>query len=354
MAIKDRKVGKKINIWLLVWGGLTIISYTAPLADPGKVPFAVALLLAYPFMLLINLSLGVFFLVRSKYLSALFALLLIIAGWPLHSKNFTSGGSKIAPQPTDLKMVSFNINYGYQLLSGDTPANSTATEWIQMMNEHKKPDVLALQEFVPSLKKWMEDHYPFAHLINKINYRTAIYTDHPVIDFGFLAFENYENSVVWADIDFPVKGVCRIYNIHLQSNQITDQSELIKKEGLDWSWQSLRSVLEIFGNYQRSSAMRVNQVETILEHSKESPYPVIIMGDINDLPISYTYRKLSYGKKDSFLEAGRGFGVTYLGPVPLLRIDAIFTDPEFKTIDHQLIAEPFSDHKPVVAWVRKE
>lgn len=353
MAKKPAFSGRKINLWLLVWGGLTIVSYMAPLADPGKVPFAVALLLAYPFMLLMNLALGIFFLMRSRYLSALFALLLIVAGWPLHSKNFSSGGIKIAPYQTDLKLVSFNINYGYQLLANDTPAKSTASQWIQLMNEHKKPDVLALQEFVPTLKSWVDDHYPFRNLINKTNFRTAILTDHPVMDYGFITFENYENSVVWADIDFPKKGICRIYNIHLQSNQITDQSEQIKKEGLDWSRQSVKAVLNIFKNYQRSSAMRVEQVRSILEHSKESPYPVIIMGDINDLPISYTYRKLSYGKNDSFLEAGRGFGVTYLGPIPLLRIDVIFTDPIFKTINHQLIGEPFSDHKPVVAWVRR-
>ena len=208
MAKKPAFSGRKINLWLLVWGGLTIVSYMAPLADPGKVPFAVALLLAYPFMLLMNLALGIFFLMRSRYLSALFALLLIVAGWPLHSKNFSSGGIKIAPYQTDLKLVSFNINYGYQLLANDTPAKSTASQWIQLMNEHKKPDVLALQEFVPTLKSWVDDHYPFRNLINKTNFRTAILTDHPVMDYGFITFENYENSVVWADIDFPKKGIC--------------------------------------------------------------------------------------------------------------------------------------------------
>ena len=47
---------------------------------------------------------------------------------------------------------------------------------------------------------------------------------------------------------------------------------------------------------------------------------MILCGDFNDTPLSYTYRQLSRKLTDSFIEKGRGIGNTYIGEFPSFRI----------------------------------
>ena len=60
----------------------------------------------------------------------------------------------------------------------------------------------------------------------------------------------------------------------------------------------------------------------------ECRYPKIVVGDFNDVPVSYTYREISSGLNDAFVESGSGLETTYKGPFPSFRIDYIlFSDP---------------------------
>ena len=96
---------------------------------------------------------------------------------------------------------------------------------------------------------------------------------------------------------------------------------------------------------------RSDQVNTILEHIESSRHPVIICGDFNDTPISYTYHKLAQGRKDSFREAGKGFAATFAPAWPLLRIDYILFPKQFRGISHTTPRTGFSDHYPVIAEI---
>ena len=83
-----------------------------------------------------------------------------------------------------------------------------------------------------------------------------------------------------------------------------------------------------------------------------SPYPVILAGDFNDTPSSYTYRTMKGDMTDGFRDSGSGYGGTfrYLGGV--LRIDYIFYDDAFEGIRYYMPPEDVSDHKAVVAELR--
>ncbi len=92
---------------------------------------------------------------------------------------------------------------------------------------------------------------------------------------------------------------------------------------------------------------RAHQAQKVLEHMEESPYEVIICGDFNDTPMSYTYN-LFYSKYiDAFRNSSSGLGVTYAGRVPAGRIDYIFHSKNIKTSNFQIQKEVFSDHKAI-------
>ena len=80
-----------------------------------------------------------------------------------------------------------------------------------------------------------------------------------------------------------------------------------------------------------------------------SRHPVIVCGDFNDVPNSYTYFTVKGDLQDAFLEKGSGFGRTLRMLSPTLRIDYILADQRFKVTQYHKIEVPYSDHYPILA-----
>lgn len=93
------------------------------------------------------------------------------------------------------------------------------------------------------------------------------------------------------------------------------------------------------GELEHNSSIRAGQVGEIRAEMDASPYPVILAGDFNDTPSSYTYRTMKGDMTDGFRDSGSGYGGTfrYLGGV--LRIDYIFYDDAFEGIRYYMPQE---------------
>ena len=83
-----------------------------------------------------------------------------------------------------------------------------------------------------------------------------------------------------------------------------------------------------------------------------SPYPVILAGDFNDTPSSYTYREMKGALTDGFRRCGNGYGGTFRYLGGLLRIDYVFYDDTFECVRYYMPSEVVSDHKVVIAELR--
>ena len=75
------------------------------------------------------------------------------------------------------------------------------------------------------------------------------------------------------------------------------------------------------------------QVKVIEQNMKQSPYPIIVCGDFNDTPLSYTYNKIKSNLIDSFTISGSELEILF--KIPMLRIDYIFHDNKFKSYNYQ-------------------
>ena len=89
----------------------------------------------------------------------------------------------------------------------------------------------------------------------------------------------------------------------------------------------------------------------ISNYIKDSPYPVVVMGDFNDTPQSYAYRKIKKGLHDAFKISGRGFGNTYAGELPSFRIDYIMYSNPLISYQFKRIKTEYSDHFPITTWL---
>ena len=79
--------------------------------------------------------------------------------------------------------------------------------------------------------------------------------------------------------------------MHLESIQINEKDNLIQK---------IQKINE--GN-----KIRVNQIEIINQNISNSPYPVILCGDMNDSPHSYAYNKINIEYELQNLDNGNNF-----------------------------------------------
>ena len=146
----------------------------------------------------------------------------------------------------------------------------------------------------------------------------------------------------------------RIYNMHLQSiafgatdYQYMDDLEKNKQT------EDIEHSKSIGKRLKKAFIKRARQADLISESIAASPYPVIVCGDFNDTPASYTYHRIAGNLKDAFVESGNGFGKSYVGKFPSFRIDYILHSKQFKAFDFKTIHEELSDHYPVVTYLEK-
>ena len=142
----------------------------------------------------------------------------------------------------------------------------------------------------------------------------------------------------------------RVYNCHFQSYNIS----------LSGIGKALRSdvgdaVRDTERKMSSSLSLRPRQVDAVIRDIEKSALPCIVAGDFNDTPMSYTYWRLSKGRRDSFMEAGHGFGATYSMLRPLLRIDYVLYPELLTAVFHKVCKEETaSDHYPIVTILRHD
>ena len=160
------------------------------------------------------------------------------------------------------------------------------------------------------------------------------------------------NGYLISDIETKA-GTIRVINAHLQSNQI---SGIAGEIGQDSTLaEGLGRAESMFRNYGASAAIRAKQANEIRKAVKESPHPVIVGGDFNDVPSSYTYQRILTPRlRDAWAEAGSGIGTTFTGPLPGLRIDFLLVDTSLSVLDIERVETGYSDHRALRAILSRK
>jgi endonuclease/exonuclease/phosphatase family metal-dependent hydrolase len=150
------------------------------------------------------------------------------------------------------------------------------------------------------------------------------------------------------------RDTVRLFNLHLESVRLRHEDYSFIS-GFDLQFEKDEKIqensLRIIKKLKTAFTRRAGQVSYLSEAIKDSPYPVILCGDFNDTPNSYTYQQLTDKLVDSFKESGTGFGNTYIGKLPSFRIDYILHDDYFISSDYQRKTISLSDHYPVSCWL---
>lgn len=105
----------------------------------------------------------------------------------------------------------------------------------------------------------------------------------------------------------------------------------------------------LIAKLKRGFESRTKSTSLLIEKLPDDDLPLVICGDFNDTPLSYTYNQMrNAGLKDAFITASSGIGKTYCGPLPLLRIDYFWYNECVEIIDYKRIKQTTSDHYPLL------
>ena len=361
-AVKHKKSRTDKLVLFLNLGAILalLLSYAAAHFSPTTMGYLVLFGLAYPFVLLLNVAFIIYWLFkrpRFGIFSGLFILLGIGHLTDFFQISFSKSADKTA---SHLKVLTYNVHVFDVFDKKEGP--QTRDAFFDLLNR-EQADVLCFQEFFHSEKKKffptkdtilkflpnVHFHERYTHALGGQQYfGVALFSKYPIVRKGYVPFSSDANNFcIYADLVVDGDTV-RVYNGHLQSirlkpedydlaNGKTEQSEID-----DASKRIARRLKSAF-------VKRQEQVDRITTSIKASPYPVILCGDFNDPPVSYTYETLTDILSDSFVECGNGIGNTYIGAFPSFRIDYILHSESLKAIDYRTLEEELSDHHAITA-----
>ncbi len=277
-------------------------------------------------------------------------------------------GYDLTTGPGRLKVMSWNV-HGMGIF--DRPPDRTTDDRIIAQIRAEAPDILVLPEFYTVYNNSLKPYS--THIMDECGYKefrfrydntigakiflgTALFSRYPVSnDHVYALHTRHDGDVdvqlMRADVTLPGGKKLRVFTTHLQSFTLSDKEkdylEEVSNRDSGLAISKSRSFIRRFGGAYLKRAIQADSAAAIIA---ESPYPIVLCGDFNDLPASYTYERMKGKLNDAFAERGFGIGRTYNMLSPTLRIDYVFYDPAaLKLIGFRSQYSTLSDHNPVIA-----
>lgn len=332
-----------LNIAVILGLLFSILSFCSPLEKYVILSF---LGLLVPILFVLNTFFFFYWIKSSKRKSAFILIIQIvvfICYGPMF--GFHRNANTISNPNSDLSILTFNVrglNHNEQLPIQHV--DSAIYDFVIGEN----PDIFCVQESHRSMKKEgpLDKIYPFkfvdfTHGVPATNVVNSVYSKYPIISKKVLNFPKSNNTALFVDI-LKEKDTIRIYNIHLQSFRVPSDVNYLQSEK--------SSIL--YNRITRAIQLQEQQANIILEDIKSCSYPIVIVGDLNNIQFSKVYRAFNKNYNDSFIMAGSGMGRTIEVLGFPFRIDYIFADENFEIFSHTNYNIELSDHFPVMAHMR--
>ena len=346
---------------------LLLLAYLARYINPNDAWVFAFLGLAAPVFYIVNVALLLYWVLRWR-VYALIPMVVLLVGIggissffrPVLSKHYET----FANDESTLTVVSYNV-MGF--LNREDPRHLSDMQETVAFIDSLAPDLLFMQEYqsTPKAPARMIDSLLEALPYRVINYKLssspeygwglAIYSRYPVVRSGHVDFEHSTNSSIWADVVVRKGDTLRLFNNHLQTTSInsSDRDFITTPEFIQSDNEVKKErVRNIIYKLRENYKIRARQADSLAPMIAESPYPVIVCGDFNDTPMSYTYHTIRGDLMDAFNEKGHGLTNTYRGCFNLFRIDYVLHSPVLETVSYSTPYSDRSDHNPVMVRLR--
>lgn len=337
-------LGANICTVLLLW--LTVAS---TFVSPNEYPTLSLLGLFFPIFVVIDIAFIFFWLIFHFSLVWVPILGLVVVSsyamdyCPINTKKYHSDSA--------ICVVTYNL--------GGVQTDEEQLEVVRFLKE-KKPDIACFQEMNGSLMNKPE----FLQFIDSMHYNKVIGTGKYILtrfkvlgDTLHIEYPTRSNSSMACWIHCQGDSLLLVSN-HLESNALSDSDkteykEMILEPEREKVEQGSRLLKRKLGGAAYYRGAQTDTLCAIVDSNKDKS--IIMCGDFNDTPISYTYQQLTKRLDCAFRKTGRGVGFTYGQSGIFVRIDHIFCSKDWQClkcyVDDEIEA---SDHHPVVAYMQKK
>ena len=291
---------------------------------------------------------------------ALFIIGCIICLLPMVSHGSPPSEAELARMPNRLTILTWNT---HQMGQYRKPKDNAILQHLltqdadiiclQEVDVYKSPEFLTLAEVRHSLgAKYPYSYIDFSVYNNRRQFGNMVWSRYPLINKKTVDYEIRSNLSSRCDVVVDEDTFRLIVN-HLESNRFTS-TDMTINDGA--KYENIRNSAKRIGHkWTKARNRRRGQARAVRKEIDNSPYPVIVVGDFNDIPLSYTYYTISKGLHDAWLETSWGkWGTTFkLKGSFGVRIDYILCQNPLVPVQCTVKETTGSDHSPVeavLAW----
>lgn len=265
---------------------------------------------------------------------------------------------------TDLSIISYNVN----IFKMDNRWSACPSGIIDYLKQ-KNADIVCLQEAtlqpyssygltIEEIKGMAGKQYPYIECdMAKETYgsRLMILSKFPIIKKENLNLNSSFNGAMAYLLN--VRGdTTLVINAHLESFKLRmpfkSREESIKH--IKDTIEKTKSAISSKKGITRSYYLRHKQADDIVDFIKNKNIKkVIVCGDCNDTPNSYTVSKIAKDLTNCFTASGQGLGISFRSNIFIVRIDNIFVSDCFKPMYCKVLNDVYlSDHYPIYTIIR--
>ena len=225
---------------------------------------------------------------------------------------------------------------------------------ICLQEAQTEPDIYDMLKREMSKKNYYTDSVKKSKSFNTL----ILFSKYPILGHEKILYESKSNQSVAYYLNIDGDSVMVINN-HFESNRISkkeknDIRQIIRggmsKDSIKADAKLLISKL-IEANKTRSR--QVDSVAKFIDNSKIKS--IIVCGDFNDNPNSYTHWQLNRRLTDCYRESASGLGFSYKHGGINVRIDNIMCTKNFRPYECKVDSKiPFSDHFPILCKLKKQ
>ena len=330
---------------MLIVAGLLVLSYGSMLVNPAKAwGFSLLGLMFVP-LSLVNLFLLLWALKRLSRSFVIPLLALLPAFFFIGRYVQLSSEDILPPEDPTVKIISYNVGRFAQCADSVFAFIRSQAPDIVCLQEFRISDLDKIREYLHRQMEGYKAEYYMFPMANGSAFGNVTLSRLPIKDKGKIKFDESANLAIYTDYEVKNRRF-RVYNCHFESYNISLTGIL---KGI---FSADKTIFSQTGTkMKRSITRRPKQVDKVFSNIENCPVEAFVCGDFNDNPMSYSYFRMMRGRKDSFREAGQGFGATFARLWPLLRIDYILLPDRFKAISHETPHIRYSDHYPVITTV---
>ena len=304
-----------------------------------------------------------------KRWQALISIAAIAVRWSIVGLFVQVGGIGKMPDreahPDMVTVMSYNVRGFHGRDDNWQQTDSNAHEFLALVKQYQ-PDVMCLQEYAVPGKFALNDslvlmgynHYYGTSGSHNIPSGSVVYSRLPITYVNRL-----DNEKLLVDL-LKENQKFRVCCVHMDSYEFNkdDREELERLRHGEVQESSRRTFGKVRGTILSHEAEWSQILQPVVQ---EHSVPLLLVGDLNEIPNSWLCAQIRKELKDSYCEKGTGLGITYndgqkrllpSGPEWLLqfRIDAVFHSDDIRTLSHKRIKTDLSDHYPLLVAVEIE